>query len=73
MLCKCFVYIVCLFMFLESVQHIGQLVVFNHALEINCLALPCLTQLYISSRPDETLILGINSSNCFVTGQTDIF
>ncbi len=30
-------------MFLESVQHIGQLIVFNRALEISCLALP-LTQ-----------------------------
>ncbi len=33
-------YIVCLSMILESVQHIGQLVVFNSALKINCLGLP---------------------------------
>ncbi len=42
-LCKWCVYIVCLSMFLESVQHIGQLIVFNRALEINCLALPMIT------------------------------
>ncbi len=41
-LCKWCVHIVCILMFLKSVQHIGQIiVVFNRASDRNCLALHC--------------------------------